>query len=75
VPLKAVTVHFDEQGGTIEIPVARSNAIRIVTFADREHLLNILAGMALAGFIDPESTIIRRSSSAIPYLQFVGSPR
>jgi hypothetical protein len=75
VPLKNVDVTFDAVGGTIEIPVARSKLPRQMTFVDREHLLDILAALALEGFINPETTLIRRSGSAIPYIQFAGFER
>lgn len=74
-PLKYVDVTFDAVGGTLEIPITRSGRSRRMTFVDRDHLLDILAGMAAEGFIDPENTLIRRSGSAIPYIRFAGFER
>lgn len=71
-PLPFITVVFQDVGGTVEVPIPRSRSMRVMSFVDREHLLDILAGMALSGHIDPETTLIRRGSSAIPYIQFAG---
>ena len=75
VPLKHIDVTFDVQGGTVEIPIPRSSLKRQMTFVDREHLLDILAALMVQGYIDPESTLIRRAGSAIPYIRFAGFER
>lgn len=75
VPLKHIDVTFDVQGGTVEIPIPRSSLKRQMTFVDREHLLDILAALMVQGYIDPETTLIRRAGSAIPYIRFAGFER
>lgn len=74
-PADYVWVHYDGDGGALDIPVPNSRAKRRVLFTDREHLLNIMAGLVLEGTIDPEHTMVERGSSAIPYLRFDGKPR